>query len=844
MVQCDSSFILFLLCIILVASHVFPLFNNCVEVSCPVEPFPSHQVPSRCCTSSLTSVSQLLSANHGDLIHFAPFSNMDLLLFISKASIFDDTLTLDGYIHYCSSCVFHISYSHPSFILSLQSDSSSFSSLSYRAESTSNPNPTEILVTEFESRSSSSSPFVSSNEQTSMISIHIYYSTQVSLLYTNINSLINEISTEVNTVFSNSNTNTQFIITSSLGFSESESLFNDFYNIIYSPWYNRNSLYNSSHDWFVNVHEERSLKGHDVVIALVSHDTSAGISIRNIGQENGFAVISVPFIQSSSYTFTRQVAYLFGAGNYRYQLVDPGPGLYSFSAGFRWYSEAEDLTYSTVMTTLPSRVVPFLSSPLLSFNGYVIGDANEADNARTIRQTRNLVSNFRYPLLSFIITNFVPIVPSQISFEDSSPWFVFIDPSEALEQGRVLRSGYALNQSYSTFLLSIERPVWLEFKVKVVSTFLDDLLHVSVGSYELFFNNTVNEWFDVVLEVSEPCILNLTFFSHDLMHSYALLSRFRIFLLNTEYSVRFSSAVCAECQYVSNTVQWVPRWGSITVDFYMQDDWVLKSFLVNGAVVTLDPSDPVFYNIVRDSVIVAVWEYKYCSLNITHTNGGSLSPALLMYQEVVCGDPIEPVNVVIDVGYLFHEWQGLTEFSDNSTLYIGSLTTNLTINAVFIIDRVILEATTDKGGEIIGPMNDVIKRYSIVAVYAQPSRGYSFLKWSNDSTANPLGFLMAEDMSIKAVFGRKPFSLRDSDFTWIFATVVLFVICLLQCVRICRSGPPTIPVPAPCFMKEMKSNDDKDSIISFSKSELSSFTVSPNAAPKGRNMKYPGLVHS
>ncbi len=92
-----------------------------------------------------------------------------------------------------------------------------------------------------------------------------------------------------------------------------------------------------------------------------------------------------------------------GCGHSSLQIYDPGPGIYSYSSGHRWQA-ANDNYYTTVMSYGSGGYYPdgnssigvsYFSNPNVQYNDVTTGDADVADNARTIRETKLKIAAFR-----------------------------------------------------------------------------------------------------------------------------------------------------------------------------------------------------------------------------------------------------------------------------------------------------------------------------------------------------------------------------------------------------------------------------------------------------------------
>ena len=100
--------------------------------------------------------------------------------------------------------------------------------------------------------------------------------------------------------------------------------------------------------------------------------------------------------QALFHTFAHEVGHNLGGHH------DPGnastQGAYSYSYGHRF--TAGGTQYRTVMAYAPGARISHFSNPSINFNGVATGTSTR-DNARTIRNTRGLVSNFRDEIPTF-----------------------------------------------------------------------------------------------------------------------------------------------------------------------------------------------------------------------------------------------------------------------------------------------------------------------------------------------------------------------------------------------------------------------------------------------------------
>ncbi len=110
-------------------------------------------------------------------------------------------------------------------------------------------------------------------------------------------------------------------------------------------------------------------------------------------------------VQQASWTYTtiHEAGHNMGAHHHKQQNVQPGPGLFSYSAGWRWVG-SDSNRYCSVMTyesgtyfadgQTHSRVAYF-SNPSVNHMGVATGDVNDGDNARDIREVKHVIAAYR-----------------------------------------------------------------------------------------------------------------------------------------------------------------------------------------------------------------------------------------------------------------------------------------------------------------------------------------------------------------------------------------------------------------------------------------------------------------
>ena len=94
-----------------------------------------------------------------------------------------------------------------------------------------------------------------------------------------------------------------------------------------------------------------------------------------------------------------------GLHHHKEQNYQPGPGLFSYSAGWRW-TGSDERKYCSLMTYesgvyfadgITHRRVPHLSDPHTTYLGTPSGDLVDGDNARTVREVKHVLAAYRTP---------------------------------------------------------------------------------------------------------------------------------------------------------------------------------------------------------------------------------------------------------------------------------------------------------------------------------------------------------------------------------------------------------------------------------------------------------------
>jgi hypothetical protein len=150
----------------------------------------------------------------------------------------------------------------------------------------------------------------------------------------------------------------------------------------------------------------RDLHGADLVTLLARVEDVGGWAWQ-LGSESGSPAYGFQLVRVqqaiTGYTFIHEIGHNMGAHHHVAQNDQPGPGIYSSSAGWRWAGQ-DGQRYCSVMTYESGSYfsdgrdhsrVPYFSSPTLAYQGEPVGDPADGDNARTLVNTKAVISAYR-----------------------------------------------------------------------------------------------------------------------------------------------------------------------------------------------------------------------------------------------------------------------------------------------------------------------------------------------------------------------------------------------------------------------------------------------------------------
>jgi len=164
-----------------------------------------------------------------------------------------------------------------------------------------------------------------------------------------------------------------------------------------------NRLTNTADGYMDRVHTWRNTYGADLVHLFTKVDDTGGLGwLLNTTAGNSALAFCLGRIQQVSWTTTtvHEWGHNMGCGHRKDQPTQPGPGLFTYSAGWRWVGN-DSQKYCSIMSYQDSfggvtpTQVEYFSNPSINFKGTPTGHAADGDNARTLREIKTVISNYR-----------------------------------------------------------------------------------------------------------------------------------------------------------------------------------------------------------------------------------------------------------------------------------------------------------------------------------------------------------------------------------------------------------------------------------------------------------------
>lgn len=160
------------------------------------------------------------------------------------------------------------------------------------------------------------------------------------------------------------------------------------------------------------VHEWRDEYGADLVAMFSDVSDTGGIAwllnSTNGRPDMAFSITRVR--QADGLTHAHETGHNMGCHHHKAQNFQAGPGLFSYSAGWRW-TGTNNANYCDLMTYsngsffqdgVTHTNVPYFSNPFVSHQNVPTGDVSDGDNARTLREIKHVIAAYRAAIINSV----------------------------------------------------------------------------------------------------------------------------------------------------------------------------------------------------------------------------------------------------------------------------------------------------------------------------------------------------------------------------------------------------------------------------------------------------------
>lgn len=163
-------------------------------------------------------------------------------------------------------------------------------------------------------------------------------------------------------------------------------------------------LTGTSDGYMDGIHTWRNTFGADLVQLFTTMGGGIAWLLNNSGGRPTYAFSLAGVSSATGHTPIHEMGHNMGCGHHKQQNFQPGPGLFSYSAGWRW-TGTDGVLYSSVMSYTAAGYFPsnpynstrvgYFSNPSVTYMGVATGHATNGDNARTIRETKHVLAAYR-----------------------------------------------------------------------------------------------------------------------------------------------------------------------------------------------------------------------------------------------------------------------------------------------------------------------------------------------------------------------------------------------------------------------------------------------------------------
>ena len=476
------------------------------------------------------------------------------------------------------------------------------------------------------------------------------------------------------------------------------------------------------------VHDLRNVFCADVMVFLAKISYTGGTgglltTLNGFSDDTRASCICRVQQSASGFTVVHEIGHNMGAHHHRDQVTQPGPNtpLGNYTSG--WKGTISGTKYCTVMTyesaseygesTPNYRRIPFFSSPDTTYNSVVIGNSATMDNARVLRESKTVTSDYRTP-------------PTTPTFNVSPDILSFSNEPSAIK--KIAVAGFHITGNIN-YVLGGNNPS--VFTVTPASTWIP----TQGGILDIGFIGSTSQNQDAYLTISDGGAVNKV-----VTLKYVACSESFLFLDESFEEPAFPPD-CWQSQATTNA-KWNriegtgrqpaanPHSGSGMLEFngYTSSPAGSRGVLISPKIATNYQNDTLTFWMYRDNY-TSTYTHR---VNIYLSATPSLSGAMLLdsvhggRNQYPTGSPSNqwsqytvalPTSSMSEAYIIFEGVKGTT---GNINMYID----DIKIGDVPIINTYIITATAGQGGMIAPSSDTIVSEGNNVTFNFTPSKSY------------------------------------------------------------------------------------------------------------------------
>lgn len=493
------------------------------------------------------------------------------------------------------------------------------------------------------------------------------------------------------------------------------------------------------------VHPLRIQENADIVVLLHTIE-GGGISYQLQSQEGNpsLAFYSATITGNNvDYLNIHEAGHIFGGGHHKEQLFQPGPGIFDYSAGWRWDAD-NDLPRASILTYggsgafddgVPHYHIYYFSNPNITYLGTPIGDLINGDNARTIREMKDIIGAYSDNLIGCsggyqwpLNTTYTPSTTTQLTYA----YTLYYTKHNVI--------------AGNTYFWSLCPDDGGESSIDSQLTLINDMDE----SFLAFNEDTCGDNAKITWEANLTGEVRVLMTKNDC--AYEEITATLAFGIDT-------SSIIYEVVTTANPVEGGSTTGdgnygfeeAVTVTAVENTGYHFVNWTENGTTVSTSPS----YSFIAqsDRNLIANFELNTYTIaaNPNPENAGQITGSGSFVHGEIC-----TLSTTENTGYTFSNWSENGTVVSTASNYSFTVETDRSFIANFEADifEILAMPNPAEGGTIIGAGQYAVDTECILI--ATNNNGYGFVNWTEDgnviSTDNNYSFTVTADRNLEGNF--------------------------------------------------------------------------------------------